>query len=422
MKTKISLLLLGLSAVLICAFVPKIPDKMVTYEGQTCPPDMEFITGNDSIPSFFMGKMEETNMDWAIYLSWLEYIYSEWHGIKKDATPHNIPVTESPKGNDPILTSQLTNPALAYYPVTNCDWIQIQNYLAWKTDRMNEEILIRNDIFRRNPSQTRDDAFNTEARVYAQYDGMKGKTIMPEYILNSDKGERSLFLNAPQFLTGYRLPTEEEWEYASRSESTNAHFSNNKKFAFGNNYYLRHYAYSLWVYNYNERKTHPLYIYLNSISNSASPPSGNNLKEWMLDEYTNEKKHYRSQEEKFTSNGLFKATDFQCKNADGYIKDKDTFGHMPFRIMGICDNGQDLRILNYQGRGLSNSKLNLPGDTITRYRVVKGGAGSTSRIKMKETNASADIGFHAVIQYTGIPIKKKYKVNWETNEKARVLK
>ena len=139
------------------------------YTGQRCPPDMEFIPGNDSIPSFFIGKSQETNMDWALYLNWLRNVYQDYPYVEALATPHEIEYSELSRCNDPLLTSQMYNPAFAYYPVTGCDWIQIQNYLTWKTDRMNEYILVKTGQLAFNPGQSGDFTFNTEAYLAGQY-------------------------------------------------------------------------------------------------------------------------------------------------------------------------------------------------------------------------------------------------------------
>ena len=80
--------------------------------------------------------------------------------------------------NDPYLQSYLTHPAFAYYPVTNLTWEQIQNYLAWKTDRLNEEILIKKGFLNPNPNQQNEDNFNTDC------DGFIAVTLTREDIAN----------------------------------------------------------------------------------------------------------------------------------------------------------------------------------------------------------------------------------------------
>jgi hypothetical protein len=59
----------------------------------------------------------------------------------------------------------------------------------------------------------------------------------------------------------------------------------------------------------------------------------------------------------------------------------------------------------------------LPQLGSTGYRVVKGGSwkqpDANARQKMKEDEASPNVGFRAVITYPNIPLKnKKYRVKW----------
>ncbi len=51
------------------------------------------------------------------------------------------------------------------------NWLQIQDYMIWRTDRLNEMILIRNVILNYNPDEHNEDNFNTETYLEGQYEG-----------------------------------------------------------------------------------------------------------------------------------------------------------------------------------------------------------------------------------------------------------
>ncbi|MBI3234253.1 MAG: hypothetical protein HYZ42_09470, partial [Bacteroidetes bacterium] len=179
------IILLSLVLVTLCSFYMNEARQPYPYLGQQCPPDMEFIPGNDHIPSFFIGKSQETNMDYLIYLSWLDRVFKDYPDVLNRLQPHEFVDDSLSQFNDPYLKPQLRNPAFAYYPVVGLDWWQIQQYLAWKTDRINESILIENDFFDYNPEiDHREDNFNTEAFLEGKVRQLINKPNALKYYFN----------------------------------------------------------------------------------------------------------------------------------------------------------------------------------------------------------------------------------------------
>ena len=135
---------------------------------------------------------------------------------------------------------------------------------------------------------------------------------------------------------------------------------------------------------------------------------GNNVKEWMMDIYSENPRHYTSIEAIYWQNGLHLSKPSEYCNRDGYIVDKDSLGHLPFRTMGYHANGNDIWVSRfpYEPKNYSGA-----------YRVVKSGNWKHPSLKAREKvydkGASAEIGFRTVMQYNGIPIDTKYMVNWK---------
>jgi hypothetical protein len=157
--------------------MPLVPDGYKgTIVGQCVPPDMVFVPGNNTIKSFYMGISEEPNINYRVYLKWLKDVFgSSYPEMVSKAVPDNSQWAKALEYNDPYVNAYFTHPAYSYYPVVGLSWVQIQNYLAWRTDRVNEQILIQTGYLDTNAHEVDLDNFNTEAFLYGQYVGWAKK-------------------------------------------------------------------------------------------------------------------------------------------------------------------------------------------------------------------------------------------------------
>jgi gliding motility-associated lipoprotein GldJ len=114
--------------------------------------------------------------------------------------------------NEPYVEYYFRHPAYNNYPVVGVNWLQANDYSLWRTDRVNEMILIREGILMMDPNQVGEANFNTEAYLAGQYEGMVARNLPS---LEPDKEERSVRMSDGLLLPKYRLPTEAEWEYAA---------------------------------------------------------------------------------------------------------------------------------------------------------------------------------------------------------------
>ena len=79
--------------------------------------------------------------------------------------------------NEPYVTQYLRHPAYDNYPVVGVSWTQANDFCVWRTDRVNERILINEGILKEDPEQIDDNTFNTEAYLAGQYDGIQGRLL-----------------------------------------------------------------------------------------------------------------------------------------------------------------------------------------------------------------------------------------------------
>jgi len=96
-----------------------------------------------TVSSFYMDETEVTNLFWLEYLTWLERVYgSTFPEIVERALPDTLAWREKLAYNEPLVKFYLRHPAYREYPVVGISWRQANDFCKWRTDRVNEEILI----------------------------------------------------------------------------------------------------------------------------------------------------------------------------------------------------------------------------------------------------------------------------------------
>lgn len=181
-----------------------------------------------TVSSFYLDETEVSNFHWCEYLYWIGRTYVSHPLIMKRALPDTLIWREKLGYLEPYVDYYLRHPAYRDYPVVGVSWLQCNDYCAWRTDRVNEAILIREGVLKWNPSQ-QDEPFNTDAYMAMQYAEAPNKQGADQFLpdLNPDSaptgkkgkkkkyGERIVRMSDGILLPRYRLPTEAEWEFAA---------------------------------------------------------------------------------------------------------------------------------------------------------------------------------------------------------------
>jgi len=114
--------------------------------------------------------------------------------------------------NEPYVEYYFRHPAYSNYPIVGVNWLQADNFCAWRTDRVNEKLLVDEGILNWDPQQINEENFNTEAYLAGQYEGAVRQNLPS---LDPNIEERRVRMEDGILLPKYRLPSEAEWEYAA---------------------------------------------------------------------------------------------------------------------------------------------------------------------------------------------------------------
>jgi gliding motility-associated lipoprotein GldJ len=121
-------------------------EQDVTYDWNTIPRRV-------TVSSFYMDQTEVRNLDYLEYLYWTNNVFGpNYYDVVKKAMPDTLVWRDRLAYNEPYVEYYLRHPSYRDYPVVGINWLQASDFCAWRTDRVNEFILIREGILEHNPT------------------------------------------------------------------------------------------------------------------------------------------------------------------------------------------------------------------------------------------------------------------------------
>jgi gliding motility-associated lipoprotein GldJ len=413
-------------------------EEDVTYEHNNTPRTV-------TVSSFYMDETEVANVHYREYIYWLQRSYAaDYPEEVAKALPDSTVWRAALSYNEPMVTNYFRHAAYNNYPVVGVNWYQANAYCQWRTDRVNEMILIKNGMLKKNQNQVNEDVFNSESYTTGQYLGTPGKNQKRDLDPNG-AGKRNTTYADGFLLPAYRLPTEAEWEFAAlgliennpsprtkRRRGEEA-ITDRKVYPWGdvrstrsqgkgeyrgeyNANYKKSYGNAMGTpggLNDDASKTAPVYSYAANaygLYNMAG-----NVSEWTLDVYRATSSQDVNDIDPYRGNEFYK----NMYEADGTMTEKDSLGNLTKipvdsnNLAGRFDRdytGYDARSVQ-DGDSLSGYTYDYGKTSLVNNdsRVIKGASWNDraywlspgTRRFMQAGHASATVGFRCVMDRLG---------------------
>jgi gliding motility-associated lipoprotein GldJ len=139
-----------------------------------------------TVSSFYMDRTEVTNFHWLEYVYWMKRVYYKTYPhIYKKALPDTLCWRDPLSYREKFVEYYFRYPAYRDYPVVGVSWIQANDFCKWRTDRVNEYILVEQGIIKWHFADKIDDGGDLGTLGPDSKDAKKSQNA-PENMFNTE--------------------------------------------------------------------------------------------------------------------------------------------------------------------------------------------------------------------------------------------